>query len=945
MQMKRRFCTGIVVALLAIVSLVTPMIVLAQVAVEAVILFNEAIDFREPDKPGLTLRLYFTPIDSNRRPVLNVPLRSGQIIMLDANDGGPYDAEIEQAKGPIEVVLLIDASGSMIRNFNAMKTAANQFVDAMPNEARFTIITFSHEIIERVRASDDKEAVKRVITGIPTPRDGDGTCLFDASLRGIETINQLGMPGRRALVLFSDGADWSQGGRRDPQTGARIPCSRSKVDDVTTLATNRRFRVPIYAIGFQPPSTRPDDIDLPALEQMSRLTGGILALGADMPSLFKQVNDAIAAVRVATALVKPGQGERIAGLRLVLENGAVLTSNNDTFLSPADYSFKTPTPTPTPTATSTSSFSLSAASFDSNTRAFRFELIGLVTPDAIVEYRIELTTGGGTKINEIIKSAPLEPGPIEVPLPLDAPPGRYNILVTALGRDGSVVVRQTTTAEFNPTATPTPSATPTPPPVGGQIKSIRYNDEAIKDSVMLTMELFSPERIDNMRIAIVDRGNFERNSANVPPAPELFFSLEGIVAGEYVFTVQSFDSNGQQLGPIARFPFIHDRQPTPTITPSPTPTEVVASAVIQTIRPDPENRRFIVEIAFQNEQLIKRYRLEVVDASTGLKIGNDLFFNVPPHDRVVVLFDVLPGAGNIGGDFQFVLRGLNDEDRPITAPSTFQFKVVPPPPTPTITPSPEPTLTPSPTPEPSDLIYQIGKAINNPNQRPLVLGIFGVLVIGLLFLLFALLRRPSKPKTGTGFLSELTGAIDVGKLEGAKPQPKGAKKPPAPPPASVPHAPDRPSRSSGSMPPPVMDVTAPVPSLMADDRTSPVPQVAMPTALLIVETSRHQPAIGRTVSITHAPFGLGRKQRDLNFDNDDNVSRDHAEITYSDGVFYLVDRSSTHGTFLDERRLTPNTPTPLREGNRIRLGTTTIIRFSQRSDPDLTSPDMPSAWR
>ena len=134
MQMKRRFCTGIVVALLAIVSLVTPMIVLAQVAVEAVILFNEAIDFREPDKPGLTLRLYFTPIDSNRRPVLNVPLRSGQIIMLDANDGGPYDAEIEQAKGPIEVVLLIDASGSMMRNFNAMKTAANQFVDAMPNE-------------------------------------------------------------------------------------------------------------------------------------------------------------------------------------------------------------------------------------------------------------------------------------------------------------------------------------------------------------------------------------------------------------------------------------------------------------------------------------------------------------------------------------------------------------------------------------------------------------------------------------------------------------------------------------------------------------------------------------------------------------------------------------------------------------------------------------------
>lgn len=81
-----------------VIVLITPVIALAQVAVEAIILFNEAIDFKEPDKPGLTLRLYFTPIDSNRRPVLNVPLRSAQIIMLDPNDGGPYSAEIEQAK-------------------------------------------------------------------------------------------------------------------------------------------------------------------------------------------------------------------------------------------------------------------------------------------------------------------------------------------------------------------------------------------------------------------------------------------------------------------------------------------------------------------------------------------------------------------------------------------------------------------------------------------------------------------------------------------------------------------------------------------------------------------------------------------------------------------------------------------------------------------------------
>ncbi|MDW8298974.1 MAG: FHA domain-containing protein [Anaerolineae bacterium] len=934
---KRRLYLGIVAALV-IIGLITPMIASAQVAVEAVILFHEAIDFKEPDKPGLTLRLYFTPIDSNRRPVLDVPLRSAQIIMLDPNDGGPYPAEVQQAKGPIEVVLVLDVSGTMGPNFNAMKAAANGFIDSMPQETRFTVLTFSHELVERIRSQKDKDLVKNAISGIPAPKRGDGTCLFDATVRAIETINQIGTPGRRAVVIFSDGAEWAQGGPRDAQ-GKRIPCSKANLNDVTALATNKRFRVPLYTIGFLPRGANVNEHDLPSLETMARLTGGILAVGPDMPVLFRQVNEAIAAVRVAEAIVKPQRGERIASLRLVLQNGATLLSNNETFVSPNDYSFKTPTPTFTPTATATSSFSLSAAAFDPVNRVFRFELLGLITPEAIAEYRVELTTSGGTKINEIIRSAPLDSPIFEVPLPLDAPPGRYNILVTALGRDGSVIVRQTTTAEFNPTATPTPSVTPTPPPVGAQIKSIRYNDELIKDSVTLTLELFSPERIDNLRISIIDRGNFERLAVNAPPAPEIFISLESLAAGEYTFNLQAFDSNGQQLGPIARFPFVHDRQPTPTITPSLTPTPVIPAAVIQTIRPDMDNRRFIVEIAVRNEQLIKRYRLEVVDASTGLKVGNDLFFTVPPHDRVIVPFSVLPGGGTVAGEFQFVLRGLNDEDRAITEPSTFQFKVVPPPPTPTVTPTPEPTPTPSPTPEPTDLIYVIGRAINNPNQRPLVLGTFGVLVISLLFLMFALLRRPSKPKTGTGFLAELTDTVNVRELEGAK-APKG-KKPTAP--SALPATKPSPSAATAPSSRP-LDATSPVPALAASDLTSPVPYLAIPEASLIVEASRHVPVQGQVVKITRTPFSLGRKQRDLNFDNDDNVSRDHAEITYNNGVFYITDRTSTHGTFVDERRIAPNVPTPLRDGARIRLGTTTILRFSM-ADPEMTSSELPSIYR
>jgi pSer/pThr/pTyr-binding forkhead associated (FHA) protein len=60
-------------------------------------------------------------------------------------------------------------------------------------------------------------------------------------------------------------------------------------------------------------------------------------------------------------------------------------------------------------------------------------------------------------------------------------------------------------------------------------------------------------------------------------------------------------------------------------------------------------------------------------------------------------------------------------------------------------------------------------------------------------------------------------------------------------------------------------------------------------------------------------------------------------------VFYITDRNSTHGTYVDERRIPANTPTPLRDGTRIRLGTTTILQFRQSADPELTNPELPSA--
>lgn len=83
-------------------------------------------------------------------------------------------------------------------------------------------------------------------------------------------------------------------------------------------------------------------------------------------------------------------------------------------------------------------------------------------------------------------------------------------------------------------------------------------------------------------------------------------------------------------------------------------------------------------------------------------------------------------------------------------------------------------------------------------------------------------------------------------------------------------------------------------------------------------------------------IGRGAKN-DLAFTSP-TVSREHAAITFRDGRWFIEDRGSFNGTFLNGIRVQPGTPLPLRHADRIRLGSETIL-FSwpaQLRDPDTT---------
>jgi FHA domain len=85
---------------------------------------------------------------------------------------------------------------------------------------------------------------------------------------------------------------------------------------------------------------------------------------------------------------------------------------------------------------------------------------------------------------------------------------------------------------------------------------------------------------------------------------------------------------------------------------------------------------------------------------------------------------------------------------------------------------------------------------------------------------------------------------------------------------------------------------------------------------------------------------IGRDARnDVTFESA-SVSRHHAAVVLRDGRWYVEDRGSFNGTFLNGTRVQPGTPLPLRHADRISVGAETVLFTwpGQLRDPDTTEP-------
>jgi Ca-activated chloride channel homolog len=213
-----------------------------------------ALTAQQPQGPTFkagtqVVSIFATVTDAQKRLVPN--LTQDDFLVFDNEKPQPviyFDNSIR----PINVVVMLDTSGSMTLTIDLLKQAAEQFLLRLLPEDKGRVGAFNDKIQFNARWSNDRD---QMITDAKNLDFGNGTRLWDAAGASLDELKSI--DGRKVILLFTDGDD----------TESRIRLS-------TVLDRARAEEVMIYAIGleskFLGQTTKPDG----GLRKIAEETGG-----------------------------------------------------------------------------------------------------------------------------------------------------------------------------------------------------------------------------------------------------------------------------------------------------------------------------------------------------------------------------------------------------------------------------------------------------------------------------------------------------------------------------------------------------------------------------------------------------------------------------------------------------------------------------------------------
>ena len=190
------------------------------------------------------VNVFVNVTDANGAPVGG--LTKDNFILSE--DGRPQKIAVfdRESAVPLQIVLAIDTSGTVRKDMSIEEHAAHEFVHALLRPVdQLDLMEFASDVREVVPFTNN---LHQIDSGLDRLRGGPATALYDAIFLASQSL--MGRPGRKVLVIISDGDD----------TAHRVEYPRA-------LEAALRSEVLVYSI-----------IDVPIAADAGRDTGGEHAL-------------------------------------------------------------------------------------------------------------------------------------------------------------------------------------------------------------------------------------------------------------------------------------------------------------------------------------------------------------------------------------------------------------------------------------------------------------------------------------------------------------------------------------------------------------------------------------------------------------------------------------------------------------------------------------------
>jgi len=107
-------------------------------------------------------------------------------------------------EAPLEIVIAVDISASMGMAIEELKRAVRQFIAKLKPTDQVTLIAFNEEMFVLAQREHDRAKLNEAIDRLTA---FGGTTLYDVIIRSLDVLSR--QPGRRSLIVFSDGEDQS----------------------------------------------------------------------------------------------------------------------------------------------------------------------------------------------------------------------------------------------------------------------------------------------------------------------------------------------------------------------------------------------------------------------------------------------------------------------------------------------------------------------------------------------------------------------------------------------------------------------------------------------------------------------------------------------------------------------------------------------------------------